>query len=279
MTHARPKNLTRILLIAAAILAATPLPSLQAQQSQPEAATLPTFEVVSVKENNSGSNAVNIHRTPDGVHMENIDLALLIRFSWQLNFDGQMINLPSWTKDARYDIDARVAPEDVAGFKALSQAQEWQMVQSILADRFKLAVHHEDQQMPVYNLVLAKNGPKAPAVRPADTAKDGGQSMSTGDDHISMHNDTMTAFAGALTRAAHRTVLDKTALAGKFDVDLKYTPDNPDPAMAKDDATRANSEAPTLFTAVQEQLGLKLESGKGPVPCIVIDHLEKPSEN
>jgi uncharacterized protein (TIGR03435 family) len=189
-----------------------------------------------------------------------------------------MINVPEWTNDARYDVEARVAPEDVEKFKHLTREQHNLMLQQILTERFKIAIHHEDRELPVYNLVPAKSGVKTSGVKPVDTTKPG-QFLSTGDDHISMHNQPISSLAAALTRATHRTVIDKTGLTGKYDLELKYTPDNPDPAMAQDDKSRANTEAPTLFTALQEQLGLKLESAKGPVDCIVIDHIEQPTAN
>jgi len=196
-----------------------------------------------------------------------------------------MINLPEWTKNSRFDIDARVAPEDVARYKALSLTQMSSTLQSVLVDRFKIVVRHEAHDLPVYNLVIAKGGLK-PAIKPVDANKPG-LYLQGGDNHISMHNLPIASLDSALSRLVHRTVIDKTGLNGNYDVELKFTPDSYDPAMAKSDkeaaeaAARAGNdgEAPTLFTAIQEQLGLKLVSAKGPVDCIVIDHIEKPAAN
>ncbi len=264
-------------MVCAALLAVSNFRPAYAQMSVTPA-TLPAFDVISVKLNNNDAAGGNINRRDDGFHIENVNLSILIRFAYGLDFDGQMVNVPEWAREARYDIDARVAPEDMDKFKHLTGAQRSLMLQQILTDRFKISIHHEDQQLPIYNLVPAKGGVKTSGVKPVDATKPG-QFLSTGDDHISMHNQPITALTAALTRATQRTVIDKTGLTGKYDLELRYTPDNPDPAMAIDDKSRADTEAPTIFTAVQEQLGLKLESAKGPVDCIVIDRIEKPAAN
>ncbi len=266
----------------AAIVLLCAVTSLHAQQAA--APSLPSYAVISIKPNNSGSTSSTIRRLPDGIHMENVSIGDLVRFAYNLNFDGQMINLPAWAAEADFDIDVRVDTADIEKFKALTVREEKQSMQAVLISRFKLLAHHEDRQMPVYNLVVAKGGPK-PALKAVDSAANG--FVNSNANHITMHDEPIAALAETLTRRTNRTVIDKTGLTGNYDVELKFTPDSYDPAMAKTDkeaaeaAARAGNdgEAPTLFTAIQEQLGLKLVSAKGPVDCIVIDHIEKPAAN
>ncbi len=245
---------------------------------------LPTFDVVSIKPDISQSNNSNMDRNVDGVHVTNVNLANLLRTAYNLDFDGQMINLPDWAKTSRFDIDARVAPEDLEKFKALPMPQTMQMLTNVLVERFKITVHHESRQFPVYNLVIAKGGLK-PAIKPADTTVPG-LFLHGGYNYLSVHNLPISNFAGALSRQLHRPVIDKTGLTGNYDFTVRFTPDAADPGTLRNDKAAAEAadmaakeDLPSLFTAIQEQLGLKLVSAKGPVDCIVIDHIEPPTAN
>jgi uncharacterized protein (TIGR03435 family) len=167
------------------------------------------------------------------------------------------------------------------------------MLQALLADRFKLAVHHETKDLPVYSLVIAKGGFKLQESKPDETDPQGRTGMHISGSSGAMRGQlvSMASLAQFLYGRLNRTVLDKTGLTGKYDFMLKWTPDQNQMqpaggfqatsggAPGGQPALVADAGAPDLFTAVQEQLGLKLESGKGPVEVIVIDHVERPSGN
>jgi uncharacterized protein (TIGR03435 family) len=150
------------------------------------------------------------------------------------------------------------------------------MMQRLLADKFKLAVHNETRELPVYALVLAKGGMKFQAAKdPNSGVRSSGR---TG--QLKGQGVTMADLAKALTRTLQtelgRVVIDQTNLTGKYDLTLKWTPSMGSPPMLNG---QPDTSAPDIFTAVQEQLGLKLESTKAPVPVLVVDHAELPSEN
>ena len=140
------------------------------------------------------------------------------------------------------------------------------MLQQLLADRFQLHVHTETKEGPIYKLVIAKSGFKLKNA--PDSERPRGSSW--GRDRIQVLNGPIGSLAFSLSDILGRTVMDKTGLAGRYEIDLKWTPDE---LQGTPDA------GPTMFTALQEQLGLKLESAKGPVETFVVDHVERPSEN
>ena len=165
------------------------------------------------------------------------------------------------------------------------------MLQTLLADRFKLIVHREIRELPVYLLVVAKNGPKLHKSKLGtnpDEIRDSSLESGRGGGKIIAPSITTQNLAGMLTLALGRTVLDKTGLTDSYDLTLQWTADRADvPTPNAPHNSQRGSEAasevdpswPSIFTAIQEQLGLKLEEGKGPVEVIVIDHVEKPSGN
>jgi len=160
----------------------------------------------------------------------------------------------------RYDIVAKIPP-------GVAADQHPAMLQALLAERFKLAVHRGTKEMPVYLLVVAKNGPKIQAV---ETADNGGVDSHPG--YMSAKTITMSRLATFLSspRAQlEHTVVDHTGLSGTFTFNLEWTPQD----------KGADTLGPSLVAALQEQLGLKLEAGKASMEILVIDHAEKPSEN
>jgi len=171
--------------------------------------------------------------------------------------DFQISGGPSWTESERYELDAR--PASPTGRDAMLV-----MLQSLLAERFQLKLHRESKEGSVYNLVIAKNGPRLQ--EEADKTKIGAMSTGRGMLRGSL---TLAAFTRALSAIASRPVIDRTGLTGAFKVDLRWS---------ADDSPDAPS-GPSLSTAIQEQLGLKLESAKGAVEILVIDRVEKPSPN
>jgi uncharacterized protein (TIGR03435 family) len=237
-----------------------------------------------------------IQITPDGIKITNVPLWTVVREAFRVQ-DDRLIGGPSWSKTSMFDIEAKVAPEDAAKVDALKPAQRWQMVVALLEGRFGLKYHHETRDLPMYELVVAKGGVKMQASKPNVDAGDAppaalGQPPKPGNHMLMMHGrghiesvgTGMSSLAGILSGQLGRTVVDKTGLTGNFDYKLDWTPDNAVLAMTKsgDPAPGDNasdSGGPSLFTALEEQLGLKLESSKGPVDVVVIDALEQPTAN
>ncbi|HEU5020611.1 MAG TPA: TIGR03435 family protein, partial [Bryobacteraceae bacterium] len=178
-------------------------------------------------------------------------LRMFVKYAYDLE-DPQLSGGPAWLDRDIYAINARANRRVAAG-------ELKQMLQSLLTDRFRLTVHRETRELPVYLLVLAKSGSKL------DRGDENLRAVSSGPTLLRGTMDS-ARIARQLTLMLHRTVIDKTGLQGVWKFDLTWAPD---------DVTTG----PSLFTAIQEQLGLKLESGKGPVQVLVIDRAEKPSDN
>jgi uncharacterized protein (TIGR03435 family) len=255
---------------------------------------VPAFDVVSVKPNKSDGNMVRIMAKPDGYSASNVSLKMLVQAAYGIRED-LISGAPSWADSARFDIDAKVAGSDVDALKKLSPEQRRLILQPLLADRFKLKAHTETKQLPVYELVLAKGGSKLKEATAGDTYANGikgpdgvgrGGMMRVGRGQLTAQAVPMTSLANMLSQQLHRTVLDKTGLTGKYDLELNWTPDQgsdpmfkgPEGSPQRGDAA-PDASGPSIFTALQEQLGLKLQSAKGPVETLVIDHVEMPSEN
>jgi uncharacterized protein (TIGR03435 family) len=200
----------------------------------------------------------------------------LIHIAYDVN-DFQVIGGPDWIRSERYDIEAK--PDESAGTPNNSSIQL--MLQTLLEDRFKLVVRRETRDLPVYLLTAAKGGPKTTPTncvkRDTTTAPNRRPSEFCG--YLAMDNNVLMArgidsghFADELAIWVKRKVIDKTDLQQRFDVSLRWNPDETAP-------TATGDAAPSIFTALQEQLGLKLENSKGPVEVLVIDSAERPSEN
>jgi uncharacterized protein (TIGR03435 family) len=217
------------------------------------------FDVVSVKPSEPDSQVSNSLYTDrsGGLHVENYPLRGIILFAYDLR-DFALIGAPSWIDAARFDIIAKTD----AGPTGDDQFRE--RVRSLLASRFGLVAHHETRQLTSYEPTVAKGGSKLTVV----TTPGEQLGFRGGAGHNRGFAITMPMFAKELERLMGRPVLDKTGLEGKYDYVLEWTADS--------DAT---GTGPTIFTALQEQLGLRLESVKAPVDTLVIDHIERPSEN
>ncbi len=308
MTHrvAYKLNFGRKLLLAAAGVAAIAGPiayglaKAPQRQSQPQTSSKdrPTFEVASIKPAKPGTRGGLLQFGLGGRFVATgITAKLLLEEAYGVK-DSQLARAPSWFNSERYDIDAK--PEEAALDKLpLDQRRDklMQMIQSLLAERFKLSLSHETKELPVYALVVAKNGPKlhkstfkppdkpAPLPRspkPGETRRLGGGIAMEGPGRLTSTGIELSMFANVLSRITGRIVIDKTGLPGRYDFTLQWTPDereSPVPPGGPGDAPPPESTGPSLFTAIQEQLGLKLESQKAPMDILVIDHVEKPSEN
>jgi uncharacterized protein (TIGR03435 family) len=231
----------------------------------------PAYEVVSVKPSDPSCGGMSISAGPSRFTARCITLWGLLYNAYTVrSLHDEPPGLPGWGDSARFDIEATINGDTAAAMQKLSagerEQQKGQMLQSLLADRFQLRVHYESRIQSVDQLVIAKGGPKLkqwPAGQPP-------RGVSWGQNRIRVQGAGMDRLVFCLSDVLGRTVVDKTSLAGNFDIDLKWTPD---------DQQGTPNAGPTLFTALEEQLGLKLDSAKGPVNTLVVDHVEKPSEN
>jgi bla regulator protein blaR1 len=251
---------------------------------------IPKFDVVSIKPNKSGEMRIMMRFTPDGLSMEGVTPQLMLTQAFSVE-DDRVVGAPAWVKSDRFDIQAKVAPEDAPQLDKLKREHRMEMLEPLLEDRFNLKFHHETRDMPVYMLVLAKGGPK---LKQAEPDGGGGQRMpgmrmSIG--NLEAKGAPIDMLTHVLSGQVGRTVIDKTGLTGRYDFSLHFTPQNmppqmgpgpgpgPDGSRAGADVAPPDGSGPDIFTAIQEQLGLKLVAEKGPVDVIVIDHIDKPSEN
>jgi bla regulator protein BlaR1 len=252
-------NLGRKFLLAAAALIAMTAPVFIGLSHVPLALAQtppPAFEVAAIKPSKPGSTGSSILWDMSGrLTVENASLKRLIWSAYDVR-DFQIVGGPPWLDSGTFDIVAK--PEGPT-----NQDQKRAMQQKLLADRFHLKLHRENREMPVYELLVAKPGFK---LREAANPRHGIAGRANA---IESNGSNIAALAETLARKLRRTVLDKTGLTGFYDYKLEFSLD---PAT---DGTAL----PSIFTALQEQLGLRLESAKGPVEILVVDHAEKPSEN
>ena len=229
-----------------------------------------TFAVAAVHPNNSAETQSRLAFTDDGVVVTNASLLLIIRAANGMfnSLDDKFIGIPNWAKTEKFDIAAKVDTGDAAAFKKMPFDQRQRMVQVMLTDRFQLKTHPEMREQAVYKLVVAKGGVRLKVATPAEGADPGGTILRKKGEIVA-ENIVLSQLVSALTQTLGRTVQDRTTgLTGKYNITLNWAREN-----------EASESGASLFTAIQEQLGLKLESTKAPVECLVIDHVERPSEN
>jgi len=270
--HSFGRNL-RLTLLALTLAAPTCFSQL------PAPVTVPQFDVISVKPDKTDSGMTRLGLTPNGFNADNVGIHMLLLEGYQLNED-QLIGEPAWIKTDRFDIQAKVAGPDVEALSRLSFNQRRSMFKQILVEQFHLTTHTEIRQLPVYLLTVAKGGVKfkVHVPDPAHPERENGQgSFSVSSNKIVTQGTTMAYFLAFLAQAAGRTFVDKTGLTGTYDITLRWTPDDAPPPLLN--GAPDPNPPPDIFTAIQEQLGLKLESSKGSVPVLVIDHIERPTPN
>ena len=260
------------------------------------------FEVASVKANKSGDGNGNLRGLPGGrVQATNMPVRPIITFAY-LIAGYQLIGGPGWLTTDRYDLVAKIegtadATPAVPGANAASPMQL--AIRHLLEDRFKLKVHRETREMDIFTLVMAKPG-GAPGPRLKPTTQDcaalaaalnRGEKVAAADasglpmcsiqgspGRLRFGGLPAASLATAFAGPAGRMVVDKTGLTGNWDFELTFAIENRGRAGGAD-AAPADPNAPSFFTAIQEQLGLKLEPTKGPVDVVVIDSIEKPTED
>ncbi len=248
------------------------------------------YDVASFKVNKSGPGRAMFSSPDDGLSMTNLNLKELVGFAYGLATaaqDGRIVGAPSWITSEAYDVEAKMDSTTAEALRKLNPNDRalarQHMFQELLADRCKLAAHWETKEFPVYELVIAKGGSKIQESKPSDpaTAGRGGMGLKGRGGPLTAREVPISNLVGLLSMLLNRTVVDKTGLAGKYDFTLNWTPDESnDPSFFPSSTGQPPDPAgPSIFAALQEQLGLKLEAGKGPVQVIVIDHIEKPSGN
>lgn len=263
------------------------VPRVQAQSQQISSAPAATFEVASIKQNKSGTDFAKMLFTPSGMSVENLTVHALIRNAYQIQ-DSQLIGGPGWLNSDKYDVEAKVNSALAGGHYPVGDRRL--ALQQLLADRFKLKIHRETRELPVYELVIAKNGPKFKEAKPGDTYMEGakrhdGRPMGPGIwmlgvGNLASQGEPLATFITVLSRSGvDRPILDKTDLKGHYDLNLQWTPEPSGSQPGAEPASSPEASGLSLFVALEEQLGLKLETKKGPVEVLVIDHIEKPSEN
>jgi uncharacterized protein (TIGR03435 family) len=227
----------------------------------------PAFEVATIKPAATPSDGhTHINYPPnDRFSASNITILALMQWAYGMP-EKQILEGPAWLASTRFDIQAEADIGEKMKTLTSEQGNELKrrMVQALLADRFQLKLHPETRTLPAYDLVLAKGGEKL------QPSKSNGKSIGVGRTHFNGEGLDMTSIAEELSKVAGRVVVDKTGLTGRYDFKLLWT---------ADDAPATDGDPPTLFTAIQEQLGLKLESAKEPVPVFVIDHVDQPTPN
>ncbi len=335
-----------LVLVAALTLAGIPLGRARSQDpaQKPQAPAPTSFEVASIKPSEAQPGLIRMGFAPGGRYTASgVTVKMLIQQAYDLR-DYQISGGPGWISSERYDIVA------TAGVPNVTREQMRVLLQSLLAERFNLKVRRESKELPIYALVVGKNGPKlhkseiqpgsggnatppdpskpldagaAPALKPAGAGdgkpvivsggagaggavagggagvstsigvvtrdgaagKPGGGWMRMGPGQVHAQGATLSTLVMLLSQSLGRPVVDKTGLTGNFDFDLEFTPDETQRGMGPGGGDKGeilppgDPSGPSVFTALQEQLGLKLESQKGPVETLVIENVDKPSGN
>jgi uncharacterized protein (TIGR03435 family) len=270
---------------AMAMLAGASIASTAHAQSTPALG----YDVVSIKPDKTGPGMMSVSMNKSQYMATNVSLRSMLESAYGLKTDDQLTGLPGWAETAAFDVEAKADPETATAIDKLPKEErnkvQLQMLQAMLADRFQLKVHHETKVLSLYSLVIAKGGLKMKEADPKDTYANGikGPDGASHGGMFSVSNGKMTGqgvgisnLVMNLSRMVQRQVDDKTGLTGKYDFTLSFTPEGM-PAESKE-ATGVDT-APSIFTALQEELGLRLEATKGPVDTIVVDHVEMPSAN
>ena len=243
------------------------------------------FEVASIKPADPNARGMRVQMAPGGrLTASGVTVKFLIQQAYNVK-DFQITGGPNWIGSDRYDISTKAEGEG-----QITPEQLRPMMQALLADRFKLTFHRETKEMPVYALVVGKNGPKMHESERApdgDREGRGGTQIRMSRGQITAQAMPMSMLATQLSNRLGRNVVDKTGLTGNYDFTLEFTPEGmqgmgtgmPPREGGADAPPPVDSPGPSIFTAVQDQLGLKLESQKGPVEILILDRIERPSEN
>lgn len=267
-------EMRRLLLLALALFPIVPSALGQSLSSAPAksaAAKPPVYDVVVIKPNKSGSGSLDVEENVDTYNAKNITVKGILEEAYGIRKD-LISGVSGPVESAHFDVMAKIVEPDAAAIRKLTGRQRGAMLLPILVERFQLKAHTETKILPIFELVVVSSGPK---FKPSadQQSHDIGTSIHGTErgTELSAHNITMASLASSLEGQVHRPVIDKTGLAGHYDVAMKWASDTAPSSAA--------NPGPSIFTALQEQLGLKLKATKGPVETLVVDHVEMPSEN
>lgn len=225
------------------------------------------YDAVTIKPDPDGHGFFKL--SPDSFSMGGMPAWVLIRSAYGVLMEGQVLGLPGWAKTEPIAVEAKMDADTTRALRKLPPMEQWKqmqmMLQAMLAERFALKAHRETNDLPIYELTVAKGGLKMKQTAPDTTG--GNANYSSG--KVTAHMISIESLAANLSFAVGRVVVNKTGLEGGYDFTLDYAPDGADPSDTR----------PSIFTALEEQLGLKLEPARGPVDVIVIDHIERPTPN
>lgn len=262
-----------LLLLALAALSGAKAEAQQQNAPAVSAEETPIFEVVAIKSSKPDDENHRYSTTNDRFSMENFTLRRLIRIAYGLKSDSQITGGPNWMDKQAFDIVAKIDDTEAARIGKLKSDERMRefglLLQSLLADRFQLQVHQVEQAMPVFALVVAKSGAKL--ARSPAAQRD--YKFSWGNGHMEAKSVSMDALADHLMwmpESGARVVVNRTGLSGEYDFKLDWTPDH-------GGGVPPDAADPGLFTALQDQLGLKLESQKGSIDVVVVDGAVKPT--
>jgi uncharacterized protein (TIGR03435 family) len=275
-------RITAVVLCAMSIILLTIQGRVSCCQSKHEATNDLHYSVASIRRNpSSRPDHIRTEFTLNGLIMRGVTLHTLIEFAYGISYD-QLTGEPGWVDTDYYDMQAKiddsVSREDLENLKF---DQKLRMLRQILVERFKLAVHFVDVECPVYDLVVAKDGPK---LQSSDADKKGPLLLRrNGPGYLEADNMEMDVLASRLKSEGivDRPVIDRTGLTGRYNITLRWLPDSMLGPAAQ--SVEASSQAPygssTIFRALQKQLGLQLVPAKGKIKNVVVDHVEPPTEN
>lgn len=271
-------------------------PAQSGMQPEVSATKSLSFEVVSIRRNLSGK-GIALDYTPDGFMATGVPIQWVIVNAYKIRDPDLMIGgkllpgAPSWVNSDRYDVRAKISPSDLLALQSLTPEQQIDqkrlMLQSMLEDRFKLKVRAEAKPIHCYALSIDKNGPKLKKAASSDpTLPDGKMLARPG--YVRAQGVPLSKLVFVLTAPLNCPPQDRTGLTGKYDFTLQYSVEQgsgpmymrpPDAGQYDVGTSSADSSTPSLFTAIREQLGLKLIPATVPIQGVFIEHIERPSEN
>jgi uncharacterized protein (TIGR03435 family) len=246
----------------------------------------PQFDVVSIKPAPPDVTNWKVQFDPGTMSIQNRSVFQILKYAYDLKSDSQLLSLPEWAKTEHFDIQGKEDEDLAKHLEALPTPQYValckQLVREVLKDRFHLAVHSTSIEAPIFSLTVAKSGAKVKPYMATDGKTFRGFLGPNG--KLEARGASMHFLAdriSAMPEAGGRVVVDNTGMTGEYSWTLRWTPERLGPAQATGGDTSADSadDAPTLFTALEEQLGLKLSRQKGSISALVVDQIERPTAN